>query len=112
MELLEEYRGDAVKTFPAARYQWAAIPHLYYVYYVYQYSADVAYAASIANRITSGEDGAVDEYLSFLKLGGSQPPVELLSNAGVDPLSAATYDEALAYFTSLVDEYEELINRR
>ena len=112
MELLNEYRGDTVTFFPESRYQWAQIPHFYYVYYVYQYSADVAYAASIANRITSGEQGAVDEYISFLKLGASQPPVELLSQAGVDPLSEATYDEALEYFASLVDEYEELINKR
>ena len=112
MELLTEYRGDAVISFPASRYQWASIPHFYYVYYVYQYSADVAYAASIANRITSGEDGAVYEYLSFLKLGGSESPVDLLSKAGVDPLSDATYDEALEYFKSLVDEYEELVNKK
>ena len=112
MELLSEYRGDAVISFPQSRYQWASIPHFYYVYYVYQYSADVAYAASIANRITSGEAGAVDEYISFLKLGGSMPPVELLSKAGVDPLSDTTYDEALDYFKTLVDEYEELVNKK
>lgn len=111
-ELVEEYRGDAVTTFPASRYQWASIPHFYYVYYVYQYSADVAYAASIADRITSNEPGAVGEYISFLKLGGSEPPVELLSKAGVDPLSDATYDEALAYFKKLVDEYEVLVNEK
>lgn len=112
MELLQEYRGDAVTMFPASRYQWAGIPHFYYVYYVYQYSADVAYAASIAERITSGEAGAVDEYLDFLKLGGSAPPVELLSEAGIDPLSDETYDKALEYFKSLVDEYEELVNKK
>ena len=111
-ELVEEYRGDAVTTFPASRYQWASIPHFYYVYYVYQYSADVAYAASIADRITSNEPGAVGEYISFLKLGGSEPPVELLSKAGVDPLSDATYDDALAYFKKLVDEYEVLVNEK
>ena len=72
----------------------------------------MAYAASIANRITSGEAGAVDEYISFLKLGGSMPPVELLSKAGVDPLSDTTYDEALDYFKTLVDEYEELVNKK
>lgn len=111
-ELLELYRGDAIIYFPDSRYQWASIPHLYYQYYVYQYSADVAYAASIAQRITTGEEGAVDEYLDFLKLGGSASPVDLLSEAGIDPLDKATYDEALNYFTSLVDEYERLIKEK
>lgn len=108
MELLETYRGDSVKTFDDARYQWAAIPHFYYVYYVYMYAADVAYAASIAERINSNEQGAVDDYLSFLKLGGSAAPVDLLSVAGIDPLSEDTYIYALDYFGSLVDEYERL----
>ncbi|MBR1671102.1 MAG: hypothetical protein IJ695_10445 [Butyrivibrio sp.] len=107
-ELLKQYRGDTVKYFPESCYQWASIPHFYYVYYVYQYAADVAYAASIAERITSGEAGAVDDYLNFLKLGGSAAPVELLKTAGVDPLSKDTYDHALDYFKSLVDEYERL----
>jgi oligoendopeptidase F len=112
MELLDVYKGDTTILCDEIRYRWAAIPHLYYQYYVYQYSADVAYAASIAQRITSGEDGAVEEYLDFLKLGGSAPPVELLSEAGIDPLDKKTYDDALAYFTSLVDEYERLIREK
>ncbi|WP_026518019.1 M3 family metallopeptidase [Butyrivibrio sp. MC2021] len=110
-ELVQEYRGDSIVNFEENRYQWASIPHLYYVYYVYQYSADVAYAASIAERITAGEEGAVDEYIEFLKKGNSATPVDLLSGAGIDPLSAKTYDHALEYFTSLVDEYERLIKK-
>jgi oligoendopeptidase F len=112
MELLDEYRGDEITNLPESRYQWASIPHLYYDYYVYQYSADVAYAASIAERILSGQEGAVEDYIDFLKLGGSRPPVELLSEAGIDPLDTATYDAALKYFSSLVDEYQKLIESR
>ncbi len=111
-ELLKLYRGETIETFPESRYQWAAIPHFFYNYYVYQYSADVAYAASIVERILTGEAGAADDYIAFLKLGGSMPPVDLLSEAGVDPLDKKTYAEALEYFTSLVDEYETLINSR
>jgi oligoendopeptidase F len=111
MELLDLYRGGTIETFPETRYQWASIPHFYYNYYVYQYSADVAYAASIVQRLLSGEAGATEDYIAFLKLGGSMPPVELLSEAGVDPLDKKTYDEALEYFKSLVDEYEYLISQ-
>lgn len=112
MELTDEYRGDAIIAYPDYRYYWATIPHFYYVYYVYQYAAAVAYAASIAERITSGEEGAVEEYLAFLKLGGSAAPDELLAVAGVDPLSEETYQYALEYFAGLVDEYERLIAER
>lgn len=112
MELNQLYRGNTVKTFPDARYQWSNIPHFYYVYYVYQYAADVCYAASIAERIMQGEEGAVENYLMFLKLGGSNSPTELLKTAGIDPLSQETYQYALAYFSDLVDEYERLIDAK
>lgn len=110
-ELMGQYRGDSVRYFDDSKYLWASIPHLYYVYYVYQYAADVAYAASIAERISTDE-GAAAEYIDFLKKGNSASPVELLGSAGVDPLSEETYDYALSYFSSLVDEYEELIKNR
>ena len=112
MELTDLYRGDAIIAYPDYRYYWSTIPHLYYVYYVYQYAADVAYAASIAERISQGEEGAVDDYLNFLKLGASASPAELLSVAGIDPLSEETYQYALDYFSNLVDEYERLIKER
>ena len=111
-ELFKEYRGDTIEFLPELRYQWAGIEHFYFVYYVYQYAADMAYAASIVERINSGEKGAADDYLSFLKLGGSAAPADLLSNAGVDPLSDETYENAIAFFTSLVEEYESMINAR
>ena len=112
MELTDLYRGDAIKTYPDYRYYWSTIPHFYYVYYVYQYAADVAYAASIAERITGGEEGAVEDYISFLKLGGSASPQDLLSVAGIDPMSEDTYKNALNYFSGLVDEYERMINEK
>ena len=111
LELSNEYRGGEVEYPEEYRYYWSEIPHLYYVYYVYQYAADVAYAASIAERISSGEEGAVDDYLEFLKRGGSASPVDLLSTAGIDPLDSETYDYALDYYSGLVDEYERLTKR-
>ena len=111
-ELWKSYRGDTVSTFADGRYQWATVPHFHYNYYVYQYATSVAYAASICERIMSGEAGAVDDYLAFLKLGGSQSPVELLSVANVDPLDPETYRRALGFFGALVDEYEALCDLR
>ena len=60
----------------------------------------------------NGEEGAVEDYLAFLKPGGSARPSELLATAGVDPLQKETYQRALDYFSSLVDEYERLVNAR
>ena len=106
LELYSTYRGDTVKIYPDYRYQWTQIPHFYYNYYVYQYATAVAYAASICQRIISGEEGAVEDYLAFLKLGNSMAPADLLATAKVDPLDAETYQRALDFFGNLVDAYE------
>ncbi len=111
-EIFQTYRGDSVISFPDSKYQWVTIPHFYYVYYVYQYAADITYANYIAGRINSGEKGAVDEYMEFLKSGSSASPADLLKKTGVDPLSKSTYDEMLKTYKSLVDEYEELVNAK
>lgn len=111
-ELYQECRGDTIESFPDSRYGWASIPHFYYNYYVYQYATSVAYAASICERITSGEEGVVEDYLAFLKLGASQSPEELLAVAGVDPLDAETYQRGLDFFSEMVDEYERLVDAK
>ena len=111
-ELYQEYRGDTVETYPNARYGWTEVPHFHYNYYVYQYATSVAYAASICERIIGGEEGAVEDYLEFLKLGASQSPAELLAVAGVDPLEEETYQQALDFFGGLVDEYERLVDAK
>ena len=108
--LYQTYRGDTVKAFPDFRYQWSLVPHFHDNSYVYQYATAVAYAASICKRITSGEEGTVDDHLAFLKLGASESPCDLLAAADVDPLAEETYQNALKFFSDLVDEYEFLVD--
>lgn len=111
-QLNKLYTGDSIEWPETIKYEWAMIPHLYYNYYVYQYATSVAYASIIAQKIMSGEPGAVEAYKAFLKSGNSASPSELLRTAGADPLNAQTYDQATEYFKDLVDQYEELIERR
>lgn len=108
-QLFETYRGDSVVLLDEAGDQWAEIPHFYETYYVYQYATSVSYAAIIAQKILDGEPGAVESYKEFLKLGSSARPSELLKSAGADPLDKQTYSQAMDYFSSLVDQYEEMI---
>ncbi len=112
-ELQTLYEGDSVKELPETAYFWAQIPHFHYNFYVYQYATAISYAASIYTQI-AGEDSqtAIDNYKAFLSAGASARPSDLLSIAGIDPLQEETYQQALAYYSSLVDEYEALIAAR
>ena len=60
----------------------------------------------------TGEEDAVENYLTFLKLGSSDSPQVLLSAAGIDPLSEDTYRAAMDYFRGLVDEYDRLVDAK
>ncbi len=111
-QLQKTYRGDAVEPIDGIRYDWVRIPHFYYDYYVYQYATSLSFAATIAQNILNGEPQALEAYKSFLKLGKSAPPSELLKTAGVDILDIKSYEQAMEYFSSLVDEYEELVGQK
>lgn len=110
--LFDVYEGGEILRVEENKYRWATVPHFYYVYYVYQYASSVCYAASIAERIINGEEGAVEDYLAFLKAGRSGDPQTLLSIAGIDPLDENTYREGMAFFSGLVDEYERLVDAK
>ena len=90
--------------------EWAAIPHFYYNFYVYQYATGIVAATALAEALTAGEDGAADRYLEFLRAGGSDHPLELLRRAGVDLESAAPYKTAFAALERRLDQLEALLD--
>ncbi len=89
--------------------EWARIPHFYYNYYVYQYSTGYAAAIALSQKILQEGESAVERYLTFLKGGSSQPPIDLLRGAGVDMATAQPIDEALKLFAGLIDEMDALM---
>jgi oligoendopeptidase F len=53
----------------------------------------------------------VDQYLKFLKSGGSDYPIELLKIANVDMSTTEPVNNALKLFGSLIDQMEELLEK-
>ena len=78
-------------------------------YYVYKYTLGHAVSSVIADRIANGDKGQTDKYLNFLKSGSSKDPIELLKEAGVDPLSDEIYDLAYTNFKKHIDEFKSII---
>ena len=87
--LLRDYYGDTVDHDTLARHTWARIPHFFASpYYVYQYATCFATTARLMQDIRSDKpdvaaDG-VERYLALLRAGGSDFPMKLLAQAGVD----------------------------
>lgn len=105
----KEYFGDAVTNDELMGWSCYYIPHFYYNYYVYKYTLGMTVALAIVKRILEGDKDQVNNYLEFLKSGGSTSPVELLKKAGVDPLDDKIYDDAFTYFEELLDKFEQIM---
>ena len=60
------------------------------------------------SSILRSEETELNDYLGFLKSGGSKYPIDLLKSAGVDMLSPEPVRTALEKFSKLVDELEQV----
>ena len=78
---------------------------------MYKYATGISAAYALANRVLSGGKKELNDYLNFLKSGGSKYPIDLLKDAGVDMTSTEPVNTALSKFSNLVDELESLIKK-
>ena len=108
-KLNDKYFGPAVEKDDTIRYEWARIPHFYNAFYVYKYATGYSAATAIANKILTEGEPARDAYISFLRTGESNYPIELLKLAGVDMSSPEPIRAAMETFKSLVEEFESLV---
>ncbi|MFI3328957.1 MAG: oligoendopeptidase F [bacterium] len=87
---------------------WAYIPHFYSTaFYVYQYAT--SYAASIMMYENVKNNNGLEDYLTLLKSGGSDYPVELVKKANVDLTKKDAFLSVVRRLESLVDELEILL---
>src|SRR4051812_44738776 len=112
--LLKDYYGDAVDMNPFTGITWARIPHFFNSpYYVYQYATCFASAARLAREIMSGSEDARDRYLTLLRSGGNDYPMDQLKKAGVDLSQPDTVRAVIEQLDDLVTRLErELAARR
>ncbi|MGZ4982765.1 MAG: oligoendopeptidase F [Chthoniobacterales bacterium] len=107
--LLQAYFGEGVVLDPELDLECLRIPHFYSAFYVYKYATGISAAVALSQRVLSGEPGALESYLSFLKSGGSQFPLDTLRAAGVDMTTSAPIESTIALFESRLAELEELL---
>ena len=114
-EILKRYHGHeqgVMNITEREMIEWAYIPHFYYNFYVYQYATSIAGAAYFVDQIKEKGSSAVQVYLDFLKAGGSDYPVEILKNAGLDMTTAAPYNAVIDRMDAVMDEIEAILDKR
>jgi oligoendopeptidase F len=88
---------------------WSTFGHLYADYYVFQYATGISGANALAKRILSGVPHAAEDYVRFLKAGGSMYALDALKVAGVDLTTPQPVEAAFEVLAGLVDRLEQLI---
>ena len=58
------------------------------------------------------EEGALENYLSFLSSGGSDYPIESLKKAGVDMTSSEAFDKTMVSMARVMDEIEKILDKK
>lgn len=103
----EEVEFDA----PRIGITWSQFLHMYMNFYVYQYATGISGAHALSKGVTSGQPGAAERYLDFLKSGGSRYPLDALQHAGVDLTTPQPVEAAFASLAGLVDHLEKLLGQ-
>jgi oligoendopeptidase F len=107
-DLYQKYYGPDLAVDGGAEYEWSRIPHFYRSFYVYQYATSYAAATALSKKILGEGAPEVGRYLSFLKSGSSDYPIDVLKKAGVDMRTPEPVEATIARFDEVLNEMEKL----
>ncbi len=108
-KLNKKYFGNDIIIDDKIKYEWERIPHFYYDFYVYKYATGLSSACYIIDGILNNRENALENYLKFLKTGGSMDPVDELKIAGVDIEKPEVIESAIKMFKDILEETKELL---
>ena len=104
--LLESYFGPDMVFEENSDLEGLRIPHFYSAYYVYKYATGISAAIALSERVLNGGYREREDYLDFLKSGGSTFPIQSLKKAGVDMSTQRPVEAATRKFESLLQQFE------
>jgi len=81
-------------------------------YRIYVYAPSQTAATVLAEKVLSGEKGAVKKYLDFLSAGGSVYPIDLLQKTGVDLTSPEPFEKTMDAMERMMDEIERILENK
>ncbi len=111
LKLTREYYGHNNGVMEVPEYiksEWSYIPHFYMNFYVYQYSTGVIASMALVELVQNEGEKARDKYMTFLKSGGNDYPLNILNRAGVDLRQVEVIKKGLDKFASIVEELKNL----
>jgi oligoendopeptidase F len=115
MDITKKYYGHDKGVLVVDDYiahEWSYIPHFYRDFYVFQYATSFTASEALAQPVKAGDAEATKRFLKFLGTGGSDYPIDLLKEAGVDMTSDVPLELTMEEMNRVMDEMERLLARR
>lgn len=111
-KLVKKYFGREVAVDKQIAMEWMRIPHFYSSFYVYKYATCISAASAIVKRIENEGAAYVNQYIDFLKCGGSKSPLDSLLVAGIDMRDPSVVNGAIEDFKNAVEEFRTIYNKK
>ena len=109
--LFKKYFGESITIDELQKIIWSRIPHFFRSpFYVYQYATSFASSAKLYENLKTNPESR-EKYLTLLKLGGNNHPMEQLKLAGVDLTKKESFDSVAKEFDRLLDVLEEELKK-
>ena len=109
--LFKKYFEESITIDELQKIIWSRIPHFFRSpFYVYQYATSFASSAKLYENLKTNPESR-EKYLTLLKSGGNNHPMEQLKLAGVDLTKKESFDSVAKEFDRLLDVLEEELKK-
>lgn len=109
MQNLKKQFGDAVEVAEEFKWEWVSIPHIYETpFYVYAYAFGQLLVLSLYKQFKAEGESFKPKYIKLLSAGGSEAPMQVLKDAGVDVTREAFWQGGFDVLKELVDQLEKI----
>lgn len=106
---LKEQFGDAVEVSDEFRWEWLAVPHFYHSpFYTYAYSFGQLLVLALYQQYRLEGEAFIPRYLKILAYGGSEAPMKVLTEAGLDVAAPAFWQGGFDVIREMIAELEKL----
>jgi oligoendopeptidase F len=109
LENLREQFGDAVEVSDEFKWEWLVVSHLCASpFYTYAYSFGQLLVLALYQQYRTEGESFIPRYLKILSYGGSESPMKILSEAGLDITTPAFWQGGFDVLQTMIDELEQL----
>jgi oligoendopeptidase F len=106
---LKEQFGDAIELSDEFKWEWISIPHLYNApFYTYAYSFGQLLVLALYQQYKLEGAAFIPRYLKILSYGGSEAPINILTEAGLDITSSGFWQGGFDVLENILAELEGL----